>query len=88
MGYDVRLSENAIKSLKRIDYYQGQIIIAWIEKNLQDCDNPRLYGKPLVGDKRGYWCYRVGSYRIMADIRDSVIMINIVNVGHRREVYE
>ena len=87
MGYNVQLSENALKALKKIDRYQAKIIISWIEKNLVDCDNPRLHGKPLISDKNNYWRYRVGAYRIIADIRDNLVIIEIINIGHRKEIY-
>lgn len=88
MSYEVQLSDRAKKSLKQIDRYQAKFIVLWIEKNLVDCDNPRLYGKALVGDKKGYWRYRIGSYRLIAEIDDGKIRINIINVAHRREVYD
>lgn len=88
MRYNVQISNKARKTLKQIDHHQAKIIISWIEKNLDGCSNPRLYGKTLVGGKKGYWRYRVGSYRIIADIQDNVIRIEIINIAHRREVYE
>jgi mRNA interferase RelE/StbE len=87
MNYDVQLSDKAKKSLKQIDKYQAKIIVSWIKKNLVGCDNPRLHGKALVGNKKGYWRYRVGSYRIIADIDDIKITIELINISHRREVY-
>jgi len=88
MGYEVRFSEEALKSLKRIDSHQAKIITAWIRKNLHECENPRLHGKPLGDDRKGEWRYRVGSYRIIADIQDSIVTIEIINVGHRRMIYQ
>ena len=88
MSYDVQLSETARKALKKFDRYQAKIIISWIEKNLLGCSNPRLHGYALVGDKKGYWRYRIGSYRLIADIQDDTVLIEIINVAHRREVYE
>lgn len=87
MCYEVLFSDKTLKSLKQIDRYQAKIIIAWIEKNLVGCSDPRIHGKALAGDKKGYWRYRVGSYRIIADIDDNIIRIDILNVAHRREVY-
>lgn len=87
MGYSVEYSENARRALKKIDRHQAKIIIAWIEKNLIGCENPRLHGKPLVHDRKGEWRYRVGAYRLIADIRDNVVTIEIINVGHRKDVY-
>ncbi len=88
MSYHVLLSGGARSALKKIDRYQAKIIVSWIEKNLEGCTDPRLHGKPLVGDKKGYWRYRVGMYRLIADIHDDIVMIEIINVAHRREIYE
>jgi mRNA interferase RelE/StbE len=87
MSYKVRLSDKTKKALEQIDRHQAKIIIAWIEKNLEGCFNPLLHGKVLVGDKKGYWRYRVGSYRLIAEIDDIEMKIIIINIAHRREVY-
>jgi mRNA interferase RelE/StbE len=86
--FAVKYSDKALKALKRIDKYQSKIIVSWIEKNLEGSENPRQYGKPLVGDMKEYWRYRVGAYRIIADIDDSEVIIIIINIGHRQDVYE
>jgi len=88
MAYGVEYSGEALKELKKLDRYQAKIIIAWIEKNLLDCENPRMYGKPLRYDRKNEWRYRVGAYRIIADIDDDIIRIEIINVGHRRDIYK
>ena len=88
MGYDVVYSKEAIKSLKKIDKGQRILLYNWIEHNLINIENPRSNGKVLNGNLKDYWRYRVGEYRIIADIQDKNITIVIVNVGHRREVYK
>ena len=88
MGYAVLYSEGSLRSIKKIDPYQARIIISWIEKNLVGCDNPRLRGEPLLGDMKGYWRYRIGDYRVIAEILDNLVRIEIIRVGHRREVYD
>jgi len=87
MSYSVEYSDNAKKALKKIDKHQTQIIISWIEKNLVNCENPRLHGKPLRHDRKGEWRYRVGSYRLLAEIHDNLVTIEIISIGHRRVVY-
>ena len=86
--YVVMYSKSAARELKKLDIQTAAIIYGWIEKNLVGCDNPRARGKPLVGDKKGYWRYRVGTYRIISDIQDEIVRIEIINVAHRRNVYE
>jgi mRNA interferase RelE/StbE len=88
MNYHVQLSDGALKELRKIDRHQAHVILSWIEKHLEDCADPRLHGKALVGDKRGYWRYRIGAYRLIADIQDKVVRIEIIHIAHRREIYE
>ena len=87
MSYRVLFSAKAKKQLKKFDKHTNALIIGWIEKNLQGCDNPRSKGKGLTANKSGEWRYRIGDYRLIAEIQDDKIVILIVSVGHRREVY-
>ena len=86
--YKVYITESAKKDLKKIDIYQAKLIIAWLRKNLEGCSDPRLYGKPLGYNRKGEWSYRVGSYRLIADIQDNVVTIEIISVGHRKNIYD
>ncbi len=87
MNYKVDYTKSAIKNLKALDKPVRSMVLNWIEKNLIDCSNPRQHGKPLVGNHSGKWRYRIGDYRIIADILDDKIVILVLNVGHRREIY-
>ncbi len=88
MKYKVEFTDKAKKQLKKLDKHSSLLIIAWIRKNLEDCDNPRLYGKPLVANKSEQWRYRMGDYRLLARIEDEKVIILIVNVGHRKDIYK
>lgn len=87
MKYKVVYEKKAIKSLSRIDKSQQNMIFAWIEKNLVNTDYPQKHGKALKGNLKEYWRYKVGNYRILADINDAEIKIIIINIGHRKEIY-
>lgn len=87
MIYHVTYSDQAIKELKKLDRPVRTLIRQWIESRLEGCEDPRAYGKPLSGDKSGQWRYRIGSYRVLAEIRDDEIIVFVVSVGHRRDVY-
>lgn len=86
--YAVHFSDAALKKLKKMDRYQASLLIGWIEKNLQDTDDPRTQGKALVANHTGKWRYRVGDYRILALIEDEKIIITIIDSGHRKDIYE
>lgn len=85
--YRVVLTDRAMKTLKKLDKNIARMIMGWIRKNLEGCTDPRMHGKPLVGNHAGEWRYRVGDYRLLAEIVDDEIVIYIVNIGHRRDVY-
>ena len=86
--YQVRFSKNALKQLKKLDKSVSSLILGWIRKNLEGCNNPRIHGKALVANKSGQWRYRIGDYRILAEINDVEVVILVVNIGHRREIYK
>lgn len=87
MKFRVEFSKDALKELKKLDKHTAAMIIGWIRKNLDGCENPRQHGKGLTANRSGQWRYRVGDYRLLADIQDNKIVILILHVGHRSEVY-
>lgn len=87
MIYELKYEAKAVKQIKKLDPATRKLIKSWIEKNLLNTDNPRQHGKGLTGILSQYWRYRVGDYRILAEINDTEIVIIIVEVGHRREIY-
>lgn len=88
MNYRVVFSAQAKKALKKLDRHVYATIVTWIRRNLEGCDNPRLHGKGLTANRSGQWRYRIGDYRLIADIQDDIVVILIVTVGHRRDVYD
>jgi len=63
---------------------------AWIMsflKRLEITDNPRAIGKALQGNLSGYWRYRVGDYRLLCQIKDNALIILVVEIGHRADIY-
>ena len=88
MKYQVVYSQRAIKELKKLDKYTKRIIKSWIDKNLVDCEDPRVHGKGLTANRSGQWRYRIGDYRLICQIEDEELVILALTVGHRRDVYE
>ena len=88
MGWQVRFTAGAVKELKKLDKQTVRIIKNWVVKNLVDCSDPREHGKALTGNLKGIWRFRVGDYRLFADIRDEIVTVFIFEVAHRREIYK
>ena len=88
MKYNVVFTEGAKKQLKKLDRHIASLIIGWIEKNLQNCQNPRIHGKGLTSNRSGQWRYRIGDYRLICEIQDENIIILVLEIGHRKNIYE
>lgn len=86
--YKVEFEKKAAKVLKKLDKPQANLILSWIKKNLVDCEDPRRYGKALVENHKGKWRYRIGDYRLIANISDTTVTILILDIGHRKEIYD
>ena len=88
MNYHVEFTEGARRELKKLDRYTATMILGWIRKNLEGCTDPRQHGKGLTANRSGEWRYRIGDYRLLAEIQDNKILILILHIGHRSEIYK
>lgn len=86
MAWRIDFTKAADKALRKLDRPTAARILDEIEE-IAALDDPRGRGKALVGNLAGLWRYRVGDYRIVCDIEDGVLVILVVDVAHRREVY-
>ena len=88
MTYRVETTPRFDREFKKLDFYTKKIIKSWIQKNILDCENPKAHGKSLSGDKKGFWRYRIGDYRLICEIDDNKLIILALSVGHRRDIYK
>ncbi|MDU5336580.1 type II toxin-antitoxin system RelE/ParE family toxin [Enterococcus sp.] len=86
--YSVELIKRFLKDLKKIDKFSAKLILKWLDKNIEDLDNPRLRGKGLVGNKKVIRHYRVGNYRVLCEIDDDKLIVLALTAGRRKQVYE
>lgn len=85
--YHVEFSKLALKQLKKLDKPTAALIIGWVRKNLEGVDNPRVHGKGLTSNKSEQWRYRVGDYRIIAEIIEAEVVVLVLEVRHRKDIY-
>lgn len=88
MSYSVETTERFDREFKKLDKYTQRMIKAWVDKNLENCSDPRQHGKGLTANRKGQWRYRIGDYRLICEIRDKELIILALTVGHRKEVYD
>jgi mRNA interferase RelE/StbE len=88
LAYEIEFDPDALKDLKRLDRPVQQRLIGFLKRRVAPLDNPRDIGEALSGTKLGsYWKYRVGDWRVICDIQDTRIVIRVLRIGNRREVY-
>lgn len=88
MIYEIVTTEKFYKSFKKLDRQIQKMMKAWIEKNLVQAEDPRQHGKELTANQSGQWHYRIGDYRILAEIQDRKLVFILIDVKHRGEVYK
>ena len=88
MIYKIKFSDIAVKQLEKLDKISRRRILRYIKETISHLDNPRMLGKLLKGNLGGLWRYRVGDYRIICKIQDDKFLVCVVQIGHRRSVYE
>lgn len=84
----MEISSKAQKIIDRLDAQIRKRISEWIKNDLEGCENPRQFGIALKGNLKGNWRYRVGKYRIVAEIQDDKVIILIVDVDKRNDIYK
>jgi mRNA interferase RelE/StbE len=88
MAWRIEFDPAARKELDKLDRPIARRILAFLGERLAPLEDPRSLGEALKGSQLGaLWKYRVGDYRIIADIQDGTVCILIVRIGNRREVY-
>lgn len=90
--YEVKFTESAEKDLKKLiksNKAIAKLLKKWISENLIGTQNPKQKrGKALTGNLKGLWRYRVGSYRIVAEIKNDILLIVIIEISDRKETYK
>ena len=88
MAWTLEFSDNARRTLKALDITVARRIVGFLRDRVATSDDPRKLGSSFHGKKyQGQLRYRVGDYRIITEIHDKVLVIIVIEIGHRREIY-
>lgn len=88
MSWVYKFDHRALKEFKKLGRQTQSDVIAYLDERVAGNADPRRFGKGLTANHAGYWRYRVGDYRILCQIKDGELLVLVVGVGHRRDVYE
>lgn len=88
MTWTVEFVDAAAKELRKLDRQAQQEILRYFRKRIATDEDPRRFGKALSRDLAGLWRHRVRNYRMICNIEDNRLMVLVLRVGHRKDVYE
>ncbi len=88
MAWTLEFTPNAQKQLDDLDKTVSRRILKFLYERVGQFENARQIGDRLQGTLSRFWKYRVGDYRIICTIEDEKLVIVVLRIGHRREVYK
>ena len=87
MAWKISFTKEAENSFSKLDKFTQKTITNYLRKRIMTASNPRDFGKALAYSKKGFWRYRVGDYRLICKIMDSELIVIVIDVGHRKDIY-
>ena len=88
MAWRIEFDPAAAKELRKLDRPVQQRLLGFLRLRVAPLEDPRTIGEALAGERLGaFWKYRVGDWRLICDIQDDRIVVRVLRLGHRREVY-
>lgn len=84
--WHIKWDDRARKELRSLDIPVQSKILKYLRERV--INNPRSFGRELVGNKAGLWRYRIEDYRLICQLKDEHLVILVVAVGYRKEIYD
>ena len=88
MTWKVEWDDRARRELRRLDKQVQREILTYLSKRIATAEDPRRFGKPLRHELQGLWNYRIGNYRAICQIENNQLIVLVLAIGHRRQVYQ
>ena len=88
MAYSVELTAEVDRELDKLDVQHSKRILKFLHARVAKLDDPRSIGEALHGSRLGeFWKYRVGDYRLICKIEDHRLVVLVLRIGDRKEIY-
>ena len=87
MRWTYSFDERAVKELKKLGRQAQREILKYLDERIATEEDPRRFGKALRGELAGLWRYRGGDYRMICSLKEGQMLVLVLRVGHRRDVY-
>ena len=85
--WTVEFDDAAAKELRKLDRQAQQEILRYLRERIATEKDPRRFGKPLARELAGLWRYRIRDFRVICNIEDNKLIVLVVRVAHRKDVY-
>jgi len=86
--WKIEFDDRARRELRKLAPEIQQKILRYLRMRIAEGGDPRAFGKPLRQNLAGLWRYRVGDYRLICRLEDERVVVFVLQVGHRREIYD
>jgi mRNA interferase RelE/StbE len=88
MACGIEFSADAVRELSKLDKQNSTRILKFLHERIAKLDNPRSIGKALQGARFGeFWRYRVGDFRLICKIEDARLVVLVLRIGDRKQIY-
>jgi mRNA interferase RelE/StbE len=88
MAWKIEFDRAALKELDKLDKPVARRILKFLNDHVGKLDDPRKIGARLQGTLSEFWKYRVGDYRLICSLENNRLVVLVLRIGHRREVYK
>jgi mRNA interferase RelE/StbE len=88
LTWKIEFKKSATKELRKLSTALQDDIVKYLKDRIATKEDPRRFGKPLSYDKHGLWCYRIQDARVICEIRNNELLVLVIRVGHRKDVYK
>jgi mRNA interferase RelE/StbE len=88
MAWKIDFSPTALKQLDKLDKPVADRILRFLHERVQGINDPRKIGARLQGTLSEFWKYRVGDYRLICSLENDRLVVLVLRIGHRREIYK
>ena len=86
MAWAIEFERKADKQLDKLNPHDAARIVKLLDE-IAELEDPRSRGHTLTGELGGLWRYRAGDWRIITRVENHRVVVIVVEIGHRREVY-
>lgn len=85
--WQIEFKPKAAKELRKLDPKHARQILSWLRVRLDSGADPKLFAEQLTGNFKDFWRFRIGDFRIVFQPYEQKLLILVVRIAHRKEVY-